>query len=849
MRAKSMAILLAVLFLYVPISACAYGDDARWVENAASKLMRRADCGFQSLAFLLTGEGKIESAAAVGHIQPASAKGVSVQELVDLANQHGYRLHAFRSSADFSAQIPTPAIIHHFTGKDGAGGHFQVLEAINASRAMVYDAQQKHHLMISLAELNRTWSGVFLSSDKPPEDATYGRLTEATARAIYGGYDSVAQAEAGQGDLGGRPDRLCGGAPAWFVNTINFNLVVADVPLWYQPALGPSVSFRITYNSRDTATANAPFGRKWRFIYSASLIEDTSTGVVTVVLGDGKQQQFAPDGSGGYTPAYETFNRLVKIGDNHFEMRTPRDTVYRFQIPAGSGLTTPYLVQLSNPRGQGLVIGYDSAGQLTGIQDALGRTTTLSYTDGKVTQVVDPFGRQADFEYSGDDLTRVTDMGGVWAVFTYDANANLTGIEKERGLTTFAIEGGGDPNSATYPPPGANLGAHRRVTISDPLGNKEEYYYNGLVGYGWYVSPRAYVEYVDADVNNSAASVAKTLYYYEDTAKGVREAIGSVLYPEGRQVARVHDFDTGQVLSVSDSFGSTTTYTYNPMGRVTTITPEIGAATTHIYDANNLDLVESRIEGLGSVYMTYNAFHEVTQTVDRVGKQTDMVYDSNGLMTSMTQVHDDHSIATDAAYYAAGHAGAFRLQQVTRAGQTVAQYTYDAVGRLQTLTDAAGLTTTYTYNNLNQVTAQAHADGRWVQYTYSSCCPRLIDSVTDRAGRVTYYEYDALERLVKTINPEGGQQLFEYDPNGNLITFTNPNKNQTRFEYDLDNRMTRRIWADGRSLAYRYDAAGRLERRIDGRGIWTFYSYDANDNLIHTYYTDGTPVTPTARLR
>jgi len=61
--------------------------------------------------------------------------------------------------------------------------------------------------------------------------------------------------------------------------------------------------------------------------------------------------------------------------------------------------------------------------------------------------------------------------------------------------------------------------------------------------------------------------------------------------------------------------------------------------------------------------------------------------------------------------------------------------------------------------------------------------------------------------------------------------------------------MTRRIWADGRSLAYRYDAAGRLERRIDGRGIWTFYSYDANDNLIHTYYTDGTPVTPTARLR
>ena len=54
-----------------------------------------------------------------------------------------------------------------------------------------------------------------------------------------------------------------------------------------------------------------------------------------------------------------------------------------------------------------------------------------------------------------------------------------------------------------------------------------------------------------------------------------------------------HDYDTGQVLSVSGSYGDTTGYTYNEMGMVTSITPEIGASTNLIYDQNNhVDLTE-----------------------------------------------------------------------------------------------------------------------------------------------------------------------------------------------------------------------------------------------------------------
>jgi hypothetical protein len=77
------------------------------------------------------------------------------------------------------------------------------------------------------------------------------------------------------------------------------------------------------------------------------------------------------------------------------------------------------------------------------------------------------------------------------------------------------------------------MGAIYRMTVKDPLGGKSEYFYNGLVGYGWYVSPRDYVEYEDKSTNNSSATVPKTLYYYDKTSKGLCEEIKSITYPEG----------------------------------------------------------------------------------------------------------------------------------------------------------------------------------------------------------------------------------------------------------------------------------------------------------------------------
>jgi YD repeat-containing protein len=77
---------------------------------------------------------------------------------------------------------------------------------------------------------------------------------------------------------------------------------------------------------------------------------------------------------------------LVKIADNHFELRTPYDTVYVYRLLSDAGYTiitgtlfiptigatTPCLIEIRDPHGQSLTFDYNSNGDLITITDALG---------------------------------------------------------------------------------------------------------------------------------------------------------------------------------------------------------------------------------------------------------------------------------------------------------------------------------------------------------------------------------------------------------------------------------------------------------------------------------------------
>ncbi|MFH0908411.1 MAG: RHS repeat-associated core domain-containing protein [bacterium] len=812
-----------------------------------------ADCGTKALARVFRKAGREKDAEAVAQLVPPTGSGHSLRALKDVATGFGYLLTAVAiAPSDKLDQIPLPAILQ-IPGRDtGDKGHYWVLEEVREDHCELTDPQSGRRFSQTRRELRSQWEGkALLVAD--PKNAPGRVLADTELDAFCGQCCGAPREPDDQGDPGdngepsdNEPDPCSEGAPRWRVNVINMNLFVSDTPLWYEPAIGPRVAITLSYNSQSSIANHEPFGNKWQFNYGGYLVVDTA-GSVMIFMPDGRIDVFYPDGHGGYTQPYKVFNTLTKIAENHFELRLENDTVYVYRIPPGTGSQQPFLVEIRDAHGQRIAFGYDAQVNLTTITDAEGRVTTITYNgSGLATNVVDPFGRNARFEYdAGRNLTRITDMGGFWSTLTYDDDVYVTSIGNDRGTWQFWIEpSGASGNSDNYPPPGdPNMWANYRITITDPMGGQEEFFYYGgcdqdgyagCGGYTWHVSPRYYVPWESYLVNNYRSRSPKTRYLPTQTASGQRGEIAQIVSPNGGTTSYGYDTTTGNRISTTDPHGNHTAwYTYNAMGQMTSERNAGNMLTTFDYASNGVDLLAIS-NGLGAVRMTYNAYHDPSSLADRSGHTTTFEYNEYGQIVSEV----DAMGITNLYVYGPDH----RLQRTTRAGQTLETFTYDTVGCVRTRADATGLTLTYDYNNLNSVTRVTYPDGRHEDYTYSTCCPRMMDSATDRAGRLTTYEYDALKRLVRMVNPEKGVTRYEYDADGNRTRLIDPNGNTTSLDYDAENRVVRKTYADGNGLSYAYDPAGLLTNRIGGRGIITRYSYDQNHNLVSINYSDGTPV-------
>jgi RHS repeat-associated protein len=798
------------------------------------------NCGTEALGYAIDKFGHGEAAARVRASGPANPPGHSMAALVRLAGNHGFELVAVRITPGDLAQLPLPVILRIAPRNAGDRGHYWVLDKVQSGQVELFDPQSEHRFVQTFEELSREWNGqalVFSRGNQVPRQ----RLDLEIMENATGGCCGVPRKEADlgnpgdNGEEGSQSDGDSCGAPRWSVNMVNMNLYVTDTPLWYESPVGPPVHITLSYNSQSAIAYHEPFGNKWQFNYGSYLVVDTA-GTVLVFMPDGRRDTYTPDGKGGYRQPFQVFNTLSKLTDNEFELRFPDDTVYHYSIPPGTRSQQPFLVEIRDAYGQKLSLGYDAQVRLITLTDAQGKVFRLSYNaSGLVTEVGDPFGRTAHFAYdASQNLTSVTDMGGYSSSFTYDASVYLTSLGNERGTWTFLIEpaDGIGNGSNPYPQPGTAMWQNYRITVTNPLGQTEEYHYNGYGSYSWHVSPRDYVSWTSPYESNLRSDVPKTIYSFTTVGPNRRGEIREIRSPGGGSIKYDYDSASGNRTGVTDHHGHVWRSTYNTKGQITAAIDPKNTPTLFAYTANGVDLL-SISNGLGTIHMAYNDQHDLVLLTDRLTNTTVYSYSINGQILSQV---DALGITNEFRYDASA-----RLSEFLRAGLTLERYTYDSLGRIRTRTDATGLTLTNDYNGLNQVVRVTYPDGRFESYAYSTCCPRLLDSVTDRGGRTTFFVYNALKRLVQTVNPEGGVTRLEYDANGNLISLSDPSGNTTSFSYDLDNQLIRKTYANGKGLSFRYDLAGLLTARTNGRGIVTTYTYDANHNLLTTRHTGSTP--------
>lgn len=790
------------------------------------------NCGNQALAALLERDGRKDEADSILKLPALSGRGQSVRELEEGSARFGYPLVARSFAPDKADTLYAPAIVHLPSANLGDSGHYWLFEGKDDDGLKFFDPQAGKHFIQTADEFSEQWDGVALikaghSGGEP--------LGADLSGSVFGGCCGVPRAEE---DLG-CPDDKCkqgpsmnggtpNGSPTWTVNMVNMNFYMTDIPLWYKSPIGPAVEIQLSYNSQSAIAVHEPFGRKWQFNYSSYLVVDTAK-EVTIFMPDGRRDVYRPNNpanpAAGYKKPYRVFNTLVWLAENRFELRLPEGDVYTYAIPAGTSSLQPFLVEIRDTHNQKLTFGYNADVELTSITDAAGKNTILTYTGGLVTRVSDPFGRHADFSYDANrNLTGITDMGGYASSFTYDANVYLTGITNGGGTWQVYIEpaDGIDNNMVKYPLPGAGMWENYRITVTNPQAGKEEYYYDGYHGTGWYKSPRHY----GSDIKTRAYDFTTTLA----SASGSRGELQTLTSPQG--VVTYFSYDTnGQVLQETDGHGHATDYAYNSMGRITQVTRPNLQATTFGYAANGVDTT-SITNGLGTISLVYNATRDISAVNDRMGAATTLAYNAYGQLASIT----DSLLKTTAYSYDVGHF----LTQVSRDGLNVRNYTYDSVGRIRTATDTTGVTLTFDYNNLDDLTKITWPDGKFITATYSTAFPHLVTSVTDRAGRTTSYAHDSLKRLIQVTNPEGGVTRFTYDKDGNLILMALPSGGLTRYFYNNDGQLKTKMEPDGTRTSYLYDAGGLLKAFVNGRLATSTYSYDINDNLTGVTYSDGT---------
>jgi RHS repeat-associated protein len=299
-----------------------------------------------------------------------------------------------------------------------------------------------------------------------------------------------------------------------------------------------------------------------------------------------------------------------------------------------------------------------------------------------------------------------------------------------------------------------------------------------------------------------------------------------------------YNFTNGMNLWRVDARGYNTTFQYDVLGRLKTITypSNLGSITYSYVDAGNyVDITNPNGWKTRQIYdqlgrqsivetflgivpysnrtTSYNWQNLIASQIDQIGNRTSYQYDYLGRLTVTTKPdgNSTHVYYNDilSQVRAMDEYGKNRCSSSDQLGRLVSvieitnstcsatalngyyyvtNYSYDWVGNLRVLTNAAAQATKYSYDTLNRLTGTVYPDGTSESFAYDN--NGNVIRKTDRAGVKTLAAYDAFNRI-KTTTFCGAtikSTSYTYDGNNNILTIQNENSTIT-YTYDARNRV------------------------------------------------------------
>ena len=339
----------------------------------------------------------------------------------------------------------------------------------------------------------------------------------------------------------------------------------------------------------------------------------------------------------------------------------------------------------------------------------------------------------------------------------------------------------------------------------------------------------------------------------------------SACVPERNNQCSMYTYkDFGGLATNADPRSITTTYSYDTLNRLHTVTYSDSTPTvTYTYGAagagnNAAGRLTNISNSSAAEAYTYDKVGRVTQCVKTIGGQsytTSYHYNTSGQLDYMTYP-SGHIVYHD-------HDAIGRLSQIRGGGLTVFSIgSFNAAGEILSTTYGNGMTATYTYNNQLQLASilASNSSGAVLNLSCSYGGANdngQISGITDAANpaRSTSYLYDELGRLstaqtADLASANTWKLLFSYDRYGNRLSeipvagtasmpmnevVVDPTTNRlTNLAYDADgnvindnqhtyayNALNQITSVDGTNNTYAYDPSGL---RVNKNGTIYIYS-------------------------
>jgi RHS repeat-associated protein len=468
-----------------------------------------------------------------------------------------------------------------------------------------------------------------------------------------------------------------------------------------------------------------------------------------------------PQGETDYT--YDALGHILTM-TRKLDTTTSHTTTYQYD--ANGNKTDEFDPRSTGPTSFHTQYIYNAANQLQQVKYPDGTSIQYEYDwRGHITKKTDQNRHIAQYTYNlAGDLVKTTEALG-----TPDESSTQYSYD-DFGRKTQVIDGRGKPTSYVYD------NAGRLLSLNAPLNHATSYTYyaNGLRQ-----------TMTDGDSHT-------TTYFYDDRNRLTQTQYADNIATFTDVSFRSYDL-SNNLTSVTDQNGEVTSYGYNELNQLTTVTRKLNATDTQL------------------TQYQYDAMGNLSQIKDANGHITGFVYDALNHQTKKTW-----------------NDGSFEL------------FGYDAVGNMTShqLADSTTHVNLTTYDALNRITDINYFDGQHVHFDYTKTGQRYQVTLTDTTGRndVTTYTYDNRDRVTKIASPNGNFVAYNYDNDNNRLSLTASNgttNSVTSYTYDDANQLSSVAEGAAGTFAYSYDNVGLRKQMIYPNGITVDYSYDQLNRLKH----------------